>query len=190
MHGNEPAGSEALNELVKTLKLKKGELIVIPKVNEFGLMFGTRYNLSLDPDINRNYEENGGRCEKSRSITKIISNADLVIDLHEGWGFHLVSPNSIGSTISPSSNILGQTISKKCVDMINKTISMPTHKFQVLGKRSCEIPNSLACYCERKQIPYILVETPGQNNVQPLELRKKQHLIIVKTALAYLHDLR
>lgn len=178
-HGNEPAGTEALKEIVR---IKKGHLVVIPEVNEFGLRMGTRWNFSLDPDINRNYVD-GGRCAKSRYVMNEIKDADLVVDLHEGWGFHKINPNSIGSTISPTNYNLSQHLAEICVYNINMSITNPNHKFEILKGRSCEIKTSLACYCENNNIPYLLIETTGQNDVQPLETRKNQMKMIVNTIL-------
>jgi len=181
VHGNEPAGSEALKYVLDFWYIKRGTLVVFPEVNEFGLIMGTRYNFSLDPDINRNYYD-GGRCAKSKSIMNEIENADLVVDLHEGWGFHKINKDSIGSTISPSESPFAKYLAQKCVTTLNRTLP-EQHKFESLLDRGCEIKTSLACYCEKATIPYLLVETTGQNDVQPLELRKSQHLVVLRTIL-------
>lgn len=181
VHGNEPAGSEALKEVLRHWHIRRGTLVVFPEVNEFGLIMGTRYNLSLDPDINRNYYD-GGRCAKSKSIMNEIANADLVVDLHEGWGFHKINKESIGSTISPSSSPFAKFLANKCIKTLNRTLASQ-QQFESLLERGCEIKNSLACHCERSNIPYLLVETTGQNDIQPLELRKKQHLLVLRTVL-------
>src|SRR5690348_8821262 len=62
VHGNEPAGTQALKDLLQTNYFKEAaqtkniRIRVIPAVNEWGLSHNTRYQLNpIYPDINRNF---------------------------------------------------------------------------------------------------------------------------------------
>ena len=104
VHGNEPAGSYALNKIIEDynnnkFKIKKGTLIILPNINKFGLLFNSRYNFSLkNRDINRNFLKNpkGFHANFIRNYSK---QADIVIDLHEGFSYNKIFPSSVGSTI-------------------------------------------------------------------------------------------
>jgi predicted deacylase len=120
VHGNERAGPIILQELVKNKyfdSINKDVFIrVIPCVNEFGFRFNTRYqNNIIHPDINRNYLNNG-LDKVSKQIIELTRDIDLVVDFHEGWGFHRFQPNSLGSTLTISKNI--SDLGKKIIDNI------------------------------------------------------------------------
>jgi predicted deacylase len=191
VHGNEPAGSVALYDLIKSgyfaTQAGKNNLYirVIPTVNTWGIKYNNRYQPNLlYPDINRNFIGTGLEYT-SKHIIKLINNFDLVVDFHEGWGFHLINSDSVGSTISPSRTNLAISIANNAVDRINKSITCFNKKFMVLYNNSCEISKTLACFRECQGKHYILVETSGQNNLQSLNIRKKQIYDVIEETLNY-----
>lgn len=197
-HGNEPAGTAALEMLVgedyfdNYVKNHPDVSIrVVPRVNEWGLKLGTRNQLHLSyPDVNRNYaiDERGNEVGKeptSRQVIELTKDADLVIDLHEGWGYHLVTPSSIGSTLSFSGEI-AKMLAHNAVSYINKRIRDATRKFIVLdpkGYPSCDIPSTLRCIKNLVKKDYILIETTGQNDIQPLMVRVNQQQMLIRNIL-------
>jgi len=199
-HGNEPAGTEALNQLIDSGYFSNfGEknrdrilLRIVPRVNDIGLRMGIRRQLNLfHPDINRNYiinDYNGqedGKESVSKYIVNLTKDANLVIDLHEGWGYHQLSPQSIGSTLSYTGELAGK-LARNAVNSLNTTIDIPEYKFVVLNPKthpSCDIPTTLRCIREQKQKDYILIETTGQNDIQPLSLRSQQHWHLIRAIL-------
>jgi predicted deacylase len=187
-HGNEPAGTIALGRWIKYLQDKKivrGHIRIIPKINKWGLDRNIRYQdyFGILPysDINRNYNESGGTDNISRHVIELTRNADLVIDFHEGWGYHICQPTSIGSTLTPTD--YAADISAKIVDAINSTGLVGCKKFLSIPNESCKIESTLACYMQNNRRPYILVETTGQNNIQPLDVRINQIDIVINTVL-------
>jgi hypothetical protein len=179
-HGNERASVIYLNYLINKKyfeSIKKDIYIrVIPCVNKFGFLFNLRYRFHLfNPDINRNYINNG-LDNISKQIISLTKDMDLIVDFHEGWGFHKINPSSLGSTITVTNSItdLGQ----KILSNINSTIKNEKYKFEILYD-VCDIKSSLLCYHSNKK--FILVETSGQNNIQPLVIRTKQIQIILDT---------
>lgn len=192
VHGNEPAGTKALEDLLKTgyfqeaAQSKNLNIRVIPAINEWGLSHNIRYQLNpIYPDINRNFLGEG-LDETSKEIIDLIKDYDLVVDFHEGWGFHLINHRSVGSTLSPGNTKMSLEIASRVIDKINESIVNPNKKFILLLNRSCEIPKTLSCYRENKQKNYILVETSGQNDIQPLITRKKQIIDVVNETLKYM----
>jgi predicted deacylase len=197
-HGNEPAGMLALREIVGELQrdptlLKNGRIRIIPAVNQWGLERNIRYNhdytgIMPRSDINRNYTSEGGTDYISREIIDLIKGADLVIDFHEGWGYHICQPSSVGSTLSPSDYGMAPIIARKAVDAINSSSVSASNckKFMVLPNESCKIGTTLACHMQKNHLPYILVETTGQNDIQPKQVRIDQAKIVARTAFSIL----
>jgi hypothetical protein len=182
VHGNEPAASLLLYDLLKTDYFQRIAsenrifIRVLPGVNEFGLKFRTRYqNSFLHPDINRTFVGDG-LDHIAKEIIQLTKDMDLIIDFHEGWGFHLKQQRSLGSTLTltEGSRPLGELI----ITNLNKTIVDEKHKF-VIVDRMCHIKEALSCYSNLHGKQYILVETSGQNDIQPIEVRQKQIKTII-----------
>lgn len=189
VHGNEPAGSVALQELIgngwftRTAR-ENINFVVIPRANEYGLTHNQRWTKSLlQPDLNRSFHERyintpaNGNANLPTYILEAFANTNLVMDLHEGWGWHKINNSSIGSTLSPTrinGDIPLEQISRDIVETLNADISDPQKHFTSLDNISCDILSSLSCYMERRGRYYILMETTGQKNIQPMRVRVSQ----------------
>lgn len=200
VHGNEPAGSEALLELIQLLKsqpLQSGSITILPTMNPCGKKLRMRYQpqqiLQLRSiDLNRNFgkrPEEEGKCELSKSLQKHVLQQpyDLIVDLHEGWGFRQIQQDSMGSGIYPSNHILSKQLSDIACQQLNQHILQPQKKFVVE-----QIPlqeGSFRHFCDLHNMPYILIETSGQNDIQPLQTRKDQHLFLILQMLKQLQVL-
>jgi len=188
VHGNEPSGMVALNAIVASgFKPTTGKLVLIPEANQCGLRNKVRHQPSSttqSADINRNYTSEGGTDFKSREILSAFRSCDLVIDLHEAWGYYRTTPPSVGSTLTPTSDNLSVSLARKAVERLNVGISNPDKKFEVLQNQSCRIGETLGCHMEQNKRPYILVETTGQKDVQPLPLRVAQVKTILSSILS------
>jgi len=186
VHGNEPAASLHLCSLLKTdyfdRMSQRGIFIrVIPRVNEFGLDMGIRYQNSLfHPDINRTFGEEGENDVISKDMIKLTRDMTLIVDFHEGWGFHLLDDKSLGSTLTVTNDV--KSLGQKIIERINETISDPFRKFVILD-RMCKIKEAFSCYNNVRGRNYILVETSGQNNIQDLNIRQDQIQIVIETCL-------
>lgn len=176
-HGNEPAGVYALNRLTNYLKndpslVKSGKITIINNMNKCGYYIDTRNysNVGKKLDLNRLYGKN---FIVNKQVEKIIDKQDIILDFHEGWGY-IKKDKSIGSSITFSSDISEKT-KKTILDTINSEITIDYKKF-IESKKEI-IPYSLRDYAKTKNKTYILLETTGQNNVQPRNLRVNQSLI-------------
>lgn len=183
VHGDEPIGSITLNELIKSgyFERVKYNCIVIPRPNIHGLKDNRREAWTREMgwfDINRSYNTNN---KINNLIKEVAGESDLVIEFHEGWGFHKIHNNSLGSSILPTSGYNEELLSQNIVDNLNSTISDKRKYFTLTKNDACGVKNSLSCYCEKNNIRHILVEITGQKNVQPIEVRFNQVMTILNT---------
>ena len=90
IHGDESAGYLAADRYV-SLKLVKGNLIIVPRLNLYAILTGKRTGLS-GGDLNRKFqpsEENGDPDDKIVGLAKsLMDQADLILNLHQGYGFY------------------------------------------------------------------------------------------------------
>jgi predicted deacylase len=181
-HGNEPAGSDYLMDLIRKLESEKmtinrGTLVIIPNVNRCGLALGIRSMPSLLPiDINRSYGSDG-QIDPIKKYIHHINRSDLVVDLHEGHDYAVRNSQSVGSGIYSHSN---DQMIFRLLDRVNRDIEWDK-KF--ITKYLKPIKGTLKEYCRNMDKRYILVETTGQNNIQPIKLRVKQMKTIVGNIL-------
>ena len=189
MHGNEPAGYMALMYLVGAPTsdfhhyIQKGKLTIIPTANPCGVVMDQRHHPVGDFDINRNFPYN---TYINTQLATYVKQADWVVDLHEGWGFHKLQPDSIGSGIYAGQTKDAQVLTEKLAYALNSTIYEPTKQFST--HEVSRIPGSLRDYCDAMGMHYILVETSGINNIQPLHVRMDQQIRIIINILQALHS--
>ena len=196
VHGNEPAGTTTSYNLIreiiqKQINIKRGKVIFLPLPNPLGYKFYLRNQMKLfNSDINRNFTNNG-QDRMSQLIVKISKMSDYIIDLHEGWDYHRVNKNSIGSTISimnkfkTLSDIQLDIILKNIIKNINNKIDEDSKKFTLLYRYNdnCKPTGSLGCWSKLNNKKYILVETTGQYESQKLDIRVIQQRFIITELL-------
>lgn len=194
VHGNEPAGAITLQSLVdsgwfaRAAKEYGVNIVVVPRANESGLRKNARWTGNIiHPDLNRSFVSENGDSALANEILRAFAGADIVIDFHEGWGWHRITPTSIGSTVSPTQtkSQVSDVIARKITDNLNAGISNPAHAFTFLPYISCDIQSTLSCYMERDGREYILIETTGQKDIQPLSVRTEQIKKSIITAMAH-----
>jgi len=199
-HGNEPAGTVAIKQLIDDLNSKKvitkHNLILIPYVNYCGVKLNIRH-LNFLGDINRQYPINiGDDLTKIHPINKkimdLMNKADIVLDFHEGWGFFREHKKSIGNSITP-------TDTQEAINIANlfyNVITDPVKKFVILTNDSklinddsykyseeSPIKGSFRNYCQQINKNYILIETAGQNDVQDIAIRVKHNRIFIDSLI-------
>ena len=181
-HGNEPAGTVWIEYFMKNQpKITRGKIIMIPRLNKIGLLLNRRHifhNIRYS-DLNRNYpikdgEEGNGMINKE--IVRLVKHSDFIIDFHEGWGFNRIDGISMSSGLYPSSTKKSVKIADEALKSINQTIKNPKKHFIIdYVEKSDSTLNTLRNHANYKNKDYLLVETSGQNNIQPLELRVNQN---------------
>ena len=134
-------------------------------------------------DLNRNYSSEGGSCTISKKVQYVLQQADYVYDGHEGYNFTQLIPSSMGSGVYPSKDKIAIHLATKLVDSINQSPYLrdkEDYKKFITRKNWDLIDGSLRKFCQQLGIPYILVETTGQNNIQPISVRADQHYYLCK----------
>lgn len=146
IHGDEPGGYFS-SEILCKVKLHKGNLIIVPRVNFPSIMLNRR---EVHGDMNRKFgkgEQPGDPdAEVIRLLKKLMKEADLFINQHDAFGFHrekyideMYNPSRYGqSLIIDSSRFfskkLGKEISlgeigKRIMNRVNKRIKNPDYHF-------------------------------------------------------------
>ena len=190
IHGNEPSGTDTCNKILNEIKYNKfmnfnGTLIIFPYPNIVGYTLGIRWALkNFNLDLNRNFVGRG-KCKTTKKIIQIADKSDFIIDLHEGYSYHLKNKNSVGSTLSPNGT-KSKKYANNIIKKLNERIQVNFKKFSINQQDECYINSSLRCYCKDKN--YILVETTGQNNIQPINLRIGQMYLIITEILKYMNN--
>jgi len=191
VHGNEPAGSVALYKFISILKknnnIQTGKLFIIPCPNKLGLVFNSRWLLHRlnNRDLNRNFPRNKEEIALdpiSAKIMEYVLKSDLIIDFHEGWGFHKINPESMGSGIYPADSKFSIILANELLNYVNQYIQDPIKKFSIVYNKHPDI-KSLKNFANYLGKDYILVETSGQDNIQPMDLRVQQNLQIIYYSL-------
>jgi len=192
-HGNERAGSHAINQLNNEilsgkLNLKQGEVIMYPFVNKYGSYIRHRNTPSImnSVDLNRTwYSDKRSEYPMIEELKYIISDADLVIDCHEGWGYHISNRYSMGSCLF-CTHKKQIPLCDKIVKKINHSITNPKKLFLSRGMTNDLLNKpSLRTYCANKNIPNILIETSGIGEIQPLKIRQGQQYLILTECLKH-----
>ncbi len=178
VHGNEPAGAATLAAMGDALTPINGKVIAIMKANPLGLAAGTR--MSPYGDINRHFSAAGDPYVSA--ILAALTPCDYVIDLHEGWGWHKISPASVGATISPNS-AWPPSLIDSLLSAVNAKIADDNRKFTARIGKSRDIAGTLASHCENTHRPYLLIETAGQKDIQPLSDRVSQMRTIILSVM-------
>jgi hypothetical protein len=116
IQGNEPGGFLSADSYAD-MKLKKGNLIVVPRANFYSIIMNDR---GPNGDMNRKFtHEDNSRSMEDKIVTilkKLISESDYLLNLHDGSGyFH---PTYISKWRNPSR--FGQSIIADC-----ETFSIP-----------------------------------------------------------------
>ena len=191
-HGNEPAGTHELRALAADLEAAerrqpgriRGTIVIVPAINAAGLAAGVRTWHGLD--LNRMYGGvRAGHAVADTAIAQevldLCAGADFVMDFHEGWDYHVRTPESIGSTITGTPDSAG--LAGRMVAALNATVADADKKFQYVPEMFCDIPSTLACACHKLGVPYLLCETTGQRDVQPMEVRRAQVRLVCNVLL-------
>lgn len=196
IHGNEPAASYALEQIVQdfksgSLKLKKGSITIIPCLNKCGRILGIRFQpqelLKFHFNVldgNRTYPKSGqeeGTSDLTKDIIPLVNFSDAVFDGHEGHSYVGLHSGSMGNGIFPGTTNLSRKVAKHAERVLNAKIHYPKSEEY---KKYTTVTNwktpdgTLRNYCNRKQIHYILMETAGQDEIEPLSKRIRAQRIV------------
>jgi len=186
IHGNEEGGYKASDILIDT-KIKKGTLAILPRSNPESIFTDMR---GYNGDMNRKFANLSPRDSdfyKIKSIKNFIADfkPDVILSLHDGYGFYAKYHNQWGECIVIDEN------SYKGIDLYNPAkfvsdnlkkhgFNIPVHNTHTFEKNTKhkEQRKSLTYYTlQQHNIPAFCIEASKQTNLK----RKVQiHLIAIK----------
>ena len=188
MHGNEPAGAHAAEE-IRYWTVSSGKLIVIPQANKAALALNARSQPATQEagarDLNRCFPQREGQPPQgalAEGLWNFVrdNHPDWLIDLHEGVGLSGTSSKSVAASIIAGN---AQKVRKQAAQMIqavNETIGEEKAKFT---PKVNPIGGSLArAAFDRLGVGSMIVETSRTD--QALSLRIRQHRVVVHRLLA------
>jgi len=197
MHGNEPAGWRAA-EQIRHWPIVKGKLVVVPRANTRGLAADTRYvpeQPEAARDLNRNFPPDGEsvqpRGELAMALWKFASQVepDWVIDLHEGFEFNLShnppdgKKKSVGSSVIYRGGNAMDPLAERIVDAANATVTEADKRFSLIRRGPVSTGLARACINVLGAEALILETTYKE---QPLSLRTRQHRAMVNVLLNHI----
>jgi hypothetical protein len=101
MHGDESGGYLTADRYAD-LRVIKGNLIVVPRLNLFAILTRKRMGLS-GQDMNRKFQRSEENLDPDQKVVRVakslMDRADIILNLHQGHGFY--SPVWIDSTRNP-----------------------------------------------------------------------------------------
>ena len=191
MHGNEPAGSRAAEQIVHW-KITRGRVVIAPRTNTPGLEANTRFMPGVDKpanNLNRNFPATGApdmaRSVPGRALWELARKLKpgWVFDLHEGFDFNIANKGSVGSSVIYLRSPETSKVASLLIDEVNSTITDPKRKFVHISGGPVNTGLARACIDRFGSKGFILETT---FNRQPLSLRVRQHRLMVYKALSRL----
>ena len=188
MHGNEPAGSRAAEQIVHW-KITRGRVVIAPRTNTPGLKANTRFMPGVDKpanNLNRNFPATGApdmaRSVPGRALWELARKVrpGWVFDLHEGFDFNIANKGSVGSSVIYLDSPETRKLAGLLIDQVNSTISDPKRKFVHISGGPVNTGLARACIDRFGSKGFILETTFSR---QPLSLRVRQHRLMVYQAL-------
>jgi predicted deacylase/putative intracellular protease/amidase len=190
IHGNEPAGALAA-EQIRRWPIVRGKLVVLPRANVPALAADKRYTPGAEEplrNLNRNFPKADGktpaRGTPAKEIWRFVASQqpDWVVDLHEGFDFHQINPESVGSSIIAYPTASNCRVVPRLLAVVNETVGEKPKKFVHLRSQA---DGSLArAVHERLGRPSLILETTRKD--QPLSKRARQHRLMVHRLLSTL----
>ncbi|MEM6779783.1 MAG: succinylglutamate desuccinylase/aspartoacylase family protein, partial [Planctomycetota bacterium] len=195
IHGNEPAGARAA-EQIRHWPIARGKLIVVPRVNRFGLDQNTRFipnAVDEQKDLNRNFPSSEDpsrlpRGEIASALWDFVVEQDpqWVFDLHEGYEFNRShqpkagKEKSVGSSVIYAKNETLHELAQSMQLVVNRTVTNPNRKFVLLGRgpKLTTLANASRTVLRKNAM---ILETTY--NFQRLPTRTRQHRTMMDVAL-------
>lgn len=205
IHGDEPGGYFS-SEILSKIKLLKGNLIIVPRVNFPSIMLNRR---EVNGDMNRKFgREQPGDPDREviKLLKRLLGEADIFINQHDAYGFHretYISKKYNQSRYGQSLIIDAPTfyskklqkqielavIGKRIMARVNEQIKNPDHQFgfwdhnSVAGNtKHLEMRKSATYYAlTTHSIPAFGLET--SKDLPTLEHKVKYQLLVIKEIL-------
>jgi hypothetical protein len=192
VHGDEPAGALAV-EQIRHWPLKKGKLVVIPRVNQLALTAKTRrlHGLKNEAgDLNRHFPKTGGPEETLSPLAAALwefakaLQPDWHIDLHEGEAVHRNDSSSVGSSIIFRNGKPTDFFFEHALASVNASIDDPENLFVALSRGGPADGSFARATHERLGATTSIFETTS--SAYPTAVRVRQQRLMVHRILTNL----
>ncbi|HWC30328.1 MAG TPA: succinylglutamate desuccinylase/aspartoacylase family protein [Dehalococcoidia bacterium] len=131
VHGNEPGGWLAADELLDAFRPTAGAFLIVPRANRLATQQFVRTTNDMG-DLNRLYPGDPNGLPMARMAHEIVQalrefRATVVIDMHESWSFYTDRTDTqtgtafLGQTVS-SSTQQGLALGREVVDAVNQRV--------------------------------------------------------------------
>ncbi len=206
IHGDEPGGYFS-SEILSKIKMIKGDLIIVPRVNFPGIMMNKR---ELFGDMNRKFTDfetpNDPDMEVIRILKSLMAEADIFINQHDAYGFHReryisvnYNPTRFGESLIVDTGkfyskrlkrfINLEEIGKRIIKRVNSQIKNPKFHFCFWNHNSIAkntkykaMKKSATHYAlTTYSIPAFGLET--SKDLPTLSHKVKYHLLVIKEIL-------
>jgi len=179
IHGDESGGHLAADRYVG-LKLVRGNLIIVPRLNLYAILTGKRTGLS-GGDMNRKFHPSAENKDPDDKIVglaqSLMDQADLILNLHQGYGFY--SPVWIDHARNPVR--WGQ-----CNVIDVSTYNLPDGRRLYLENFAKEVAQKINSKLIDKRYHFHVNNT---NTFSKMSLHKEQRGSLTYFALAYKHKM-
>jgi len=179
IHGDESGGHLAADRYVG-LKLVRGNLIIVPRLNLYAILTGKRTGLS-GGDMNRKFHPSAENKDPDDKIVglaqSLMDQADLILNLHQGYGFY--SPVWIDHARNPVR--WGQ-----CNVIDVSTYNLPDGRRLYLENFAREVAQKINSKLVDKRYHFHVNNT---NTFSKMSLHKEQRGSLTYFALAYKHKM-
>ncbi|MAF66229.1 MAG: hypothetical protein CMJ84_11310 [Planctomycetes bacterium] len=184
MHGDEPAGARAAGQIA-TWTVTRGRLVVLPRCNEPALAARRRRIPGLKDeagDLNRHFPPTAREhhSDQAARIWEFVLRwePDVLVDLHEGYGFRAAGSKSVGSSVI-TQRAADHPRRARLLAAVNADIDEPQRRFVALGPT---VAGSLVgAVAQLRDIEAHLFETTHTS--QPLSTRCRQHRCLAAALL-------
>lgn len=206
IHGDEPGGYFS-SEVLSKIKLFKGKLIIVPRVNFPSIMMNRR---EINGDMNRKFGHREHPDDPDREVVKLLkelmAEADIFINQHDAYGFHRethisekYNPKRYGQSLIIDSPVfyskkMGKEINlaetgKRILARVNEQITDEAHHFGFWDHNS--VSRDTAHLEMRKSATYYALTTHSiaafgletSKDLPSLDHKVKYQLLVIKEIL-------
>jgi putative intracellular protease/amidase len=192
IHGNEPAGSHAV-DVVRYWPIERGTIISVPRANVKALAANVR-RIPDTPkelsDLNRDFPLPDAETPDppehplASALWQILKlhQPDWVFDCHEGHNFHRIDSTSVGNSVIADKKPETQELAKLMLDAVNDGNEIAERQFELRGP---PIAGSLTrAASQHLRAKAIILETTSKD--QRIPVRARQHRRMLQVALSKL----
>jgi hypothetical protein len=117
-------------------------------------------------------------------LARTIAEAKIVVDFHEAVSFNLTDAASLGQTVySSNPHIADHIVTQLNRISESEIVKRPEYRWSAINALPVR-QGTLAEFCDKYGVAYVLVEVAGQNDITPREYRKRMTRAVCNMVLA------